>query len=59
MRDRRRFEGADAYRFAILNAASKKRFERGPLGGREISGIADHIEILRLQSYEFTLLRPT
>ncbi len=43
--NRGRLEGTDANRFAILDTASQKGFERGLLVGREIGGIADHIEV--------------
>lgn len=56
MRKRSRFEGADADRFAILDAASQKGFERGLLVGREVGGVANHIEVLGLESYELTVL---
>ena len=51
MRDHSGLESTDTDRFAVLNAASQKRFESGLLVGREFVGIANHIEIL------FTVLR--
>ena len=41
-RDSDGLEAADAHRFAVLNAASQKRFENGLLVRREIVGISDH-----------------
>src|ERR1700685_2737147 len=42
MRNGGRFEGADADRLTLPNAASKESFNNRLLVGREIFGVADH-----------------